>query len=87
MYDIPKSTLNDRVSGHVEFGSRSGPARYLTDKEKQELVNFLYGCAKMGYAKTRKDVLAIVESIMASKGKEVRVFNGWWNAFKNRHPF
>ena len=44
----------------------------MTDKEEQELVNFLYGCAQMGYAKTRKDVLAIVERIMAFKGKEVQ---------------
>ena len=48
-------------------------ARYMTDKKEQELVNFLYGCAQMGYAKARKDVLAIVESIMASKGKEVQL--------------
>ena len=87
MYGILKSTLNDRVTGHVEFGSHSGPARYLTDREEQELVNFLCGCAKMGYAKTRKDVLAIVEGIMASKGKEVHISNGWWGAFKNRHPY
>ena len=32
-YNIPKSTLSDRVSGRVPFGSHSGPARYLTKKE------------------------------------------------------
>jgi len=38
-------------SGRVEFGLHSGPARYLTDEE--ELVNFICGCASMGYAKTK----------------------------------
>ena len=53
LYNVPKSTLSDRVSGRVEFGSHSGPARYLTDEEEEELVNFICGCASMGYAKTK----------------------------------
>ena len=87
LYNIPKSTLSDRVSGRVEFGSHSGPARYLTDQEEEELANFICGCASMGYAKTKKDILAIVEEIVASKGRQVHVSNGWWEAFKQRHPY
>lgn len=30
-YAVPKSTLYDRVSGKVVFGTRSGPPKYLTD--------------------------------------------------------
>ena len=87
LYSVPKSTLSDRVSGRVQFGSHSGPARYLTDEEEEELANFLCGCAKMGYARTKKDVLAIVEEILASKGRQVHVSSGWWEAFKQRHPY
>ena len=86
LYNVPKSTLSDRVSGRVEFGSHSGPACYLTDEE-EELVNFICGCASMGYAKTKKDILTVVEEIGASKGRQVHVSNGWWEAFKQRHPY
>ena len=58
-YDIPKSTLYDRVTGRVKPGSMSGPPRYLTDFEEGELVNFLVGCSKIGYSRSRKQVLAI----------------------------
>lgn len=60
-YQIPKSTLSDHVSGRVREGSHSGPSRYLTDEEEAELVYFLVGSANVGYAKTKKDVLAICE--------------------------
>ena len=57
-----KSTLSDRVSGRVSFDSHSGPAHYLTDAE--ELVSFPCGAARMGYARTKRDVFAIVEEVV-----------------------
>ena len=53
-YDIPKSTLSDRVSGRVTFGSHSGPKRYLSDEEETHLVYFLGRVASLGYAKTKR---------------------------------
>ena len=85
-YDVPKSTLSDRVSGRVTFGSHSGPKCYLSDEEETHLVHFLCRVASLGYAKTKKEVLAIVEEIIAEKGKEVHVSNGWWESFRKRHP-
>ena len=52
-YQVPRSTLHDRVSGKVQFGATSGPARYLNDQEERELVNFLCCCTEIGYARTR----------------------------------
>lgn len=89
-FGVPKSTLYDRVSGRISFGARSGPPRYLTDQEEKELVSFLIGCAKIGFAKSRKEVLVIVQSFIAKKqGKDtedVSVTTGWWNSFRKRHP-
>ncbi len=86
-YRVPKSTLSDRVTGRVQFGSHSGPARYLSDAEEEELVSFLCGSARMGYARMKKDIMAIVEEVVVSKGKQqVHVSNGWWEAFRQRHP-
>lgn len=85
-YDVPKSTLHDRVTGKVPFDKNSGPEKYLTDAEEAELVNFIVECAKLGYARSRKDVLALVQEVVRSKGKEAVVTGGWWESFKRRHP-
>ena len=44
-YGVPRSTLGDRVSGRVCHGAVSGPPRYLSEEEEEELVRFLLGCA------------------------------------------
>ena len=86
-YRVPKSTLSDRVTGKVKFHSHSGPTRYLTDSEEAGLVSFISHCARMGYAKTRKEILAIVEERISSKGNTTtHVSNGWWESFRRRHP-
>jgi len=41
----------------------------------------------LGYARTRRDVLAVVEDVVAiKKGREVSISNGWWECFRKRHP-
>ena len=78
------------MSGHISSVAKIGPPRYLNDQEENELVNFLIGCSKIGFAKSRKGVLAIVQSLVDKKqGKdpeEVLVTTGWWNSFRKRHP-
>ena len=85
-YGIPYSTLSDRVAGRVKFNSHSGPARYLNDSEEAELVTFLCNVATMGFARSKKEVIAVVEAILASKGNPKHVSNGWWESFLRRHP-
>ena len=60
-YSVPKSTLHDRVSGKVALKARSGRKWLLTYVEEASLVEFLVGCASIGYAKSRKDVLTIAQ--------------------------
>ena len=43
--------MHDRISGKV-YGAVSGPPRYLDEEEERELVEFLLGCAEVGYPKT-----------------------------------
>ena len=84
-YSVPKFTLADRVSGRVALACHSGLDRYLSDHEEEELVSCILGCADMGYVKTKKEVLALVERILAEKGHSITVSNGWWESFKQRH--
>ena len=85
-YGVPKSTLGDRVSGRVTHGTLSGPSRYLSSEEEDELVRFLLGCASVGYAKSRKEVLALVQSLVANRGITKLVTSGWWESFCRRNP-
>ena len=83
-FDVPRSTLYDRVSGGVVHGVKPGPEPYLSQTEKKELGGYLKHCAKVGYGKTRRDVLCIVESAVNESGKlrSGHVSDGWWRRFK-----
>ena len=86
-FNVPRTTLKDRISGRVIHGSNMGPKTYLTHEEEKELVDFLVNCANMGYAKTRQDVLKIVHSAVLKKGKQLdKISSGWWNRFCKRWP-
>ena len=85
-HGVPRSTLHDRVSGKVALKARSGAKRHLTDEEETQLVDFLVGCASVGYAKSRMDVLAIAQQIVSARNPNVEVTKGWWDSFRSRHP-
>ena len=85
LYNIPKTTLSDYVSGRREVGATSGRA-YLTEEEEDELVTFLIEVAMIGYPRTKKDVLAIVQNVIDKKGIDAIVTTGWWQRFIQRHP-
>ena len=86
IYDVPKSTLQDRVSGRVKFGARSGPESYLNDQEEDELINFIQGCSDIGYTRTKKQILELVQMVMYEKGRNIRISEGYWSSFRHRHP-
>ena len=85
-YDVPKSTLHDRLIGKVMVGGQSGQQKYLTDKEEEELNEFLVGCASVGFARSWQQVLELVQELVNRKGLNVRVSHGWWESFRRRHP-
>ena len=86
LFNVPKSTLSDKVLGKVPMRARSGPPSYLTIEEEEELTSFLLELAKIGYALTRKEVIAIVQRVVDSKNISAIVSNGWWERYVNRHP-
>ena len=85
MYGIPRSTLSDHLSGKYKYSGGQG-GKLLTKEEEERLAVFLVGCASVGYAKSRKEVLNIVQQILYHRGSEAQVTKGWWDSFKLRHP-
>ena len=84
MYKVARSTLHDRVSGKTR-GDLPGPKPYLTSLEEEELASFLVRCAEIGYGYTLQQVLALVQSIVDSKGMKKTVTRGWWQRYCQRH--
>ena len=85
-YNVPKSTLGDRVSGCIVHGATSGKPQYLSDEEEELLVRFLLKCASIGYPRSRKEVIGIVQNVCDKKGLIVEVTHGWWEGLCHRHP-
>ena len=88
LHGIPRSTLNDHCHGRVLPGARSGRPTILSSTEEQDLVQFLLSSAKIGYARTRSEVISIVERMLSVRDDRAKqtVTIGWWNKFCKRHP-
>ena len=87
-FNVPKTTLHDRISGRVQHGTMSGSNPYLQAHEEEALVKHLISAAKQGYGKTRKQVNITVEMVAKSKGvlRKDKISNGWWRRFVERQP-
>ena len=48
-----------RVSGRVLAGVRSGPPKYLTDEEEEELERYLTHCSSVGFGRSRQQVIQL----------------------------
>ena len=83
-FNVPKSTLSDRISGRVQEGVMSGPHKYLSDEEELELEKFLILCGSMGYPKTRYEVLSLVQrklDLLLAKGWiDMELFSNWFHS-------
>ena len=91
-YGIPRTTLKDRLSGRVKDGTLPGPEPYLTSEEEKELATFLVDCAAVGFGRTRREVMEIVEQVTLEKEaaekrkilRAERISDGWWRRFQKR---
>ena len=79
LYGIPRTTLNDHKLGKVKPGVKPGAPSLLSTAEEEDLVKFLLTSADIGYGRTRKEVLNIVSRMLARKGVERVVTNGYPN--------
>ena len=52
-YDVPPTTLKDRISGQVQNGVKPGGPGFVTPEEDQELADLLVECCKMEIEKQR----------------------------------
>ena len=69
-YCVPRSTLHDRIYGKVIHGTKSGPRKYTG----RGAVGIAFrNCSSIGYGKSRKDTLALVQAAVNKKGFNTQV--------------
>ena len=69
-------------------GTNHGPVPYLSNEEEQELEEYLIEADKVGCGRTRCQVKVVAERVATEKGvlRGVRISDGWWRRFLQRHP-
>jgi len=50
-YKVPRTTLQDRISGRVIHGMKPGPSPYLNKEEKSKLAQFVVKISEIGYGR------------------------------------
>ena len=50
-FNVPRTTLQDRISGRVVHGVKPGPKPYLNKAEESELAEFLEVTSSVGYGR------------------------------------
>jgi len=85
-YNVPRSTLQDRISGHVIHGTKPGPRSHLTAEDEKSLATHLIDAANLGYGKTRKKINRWAENVAREKEtlRKEKISNGWWRRFIER---
>ena len=85
-FNIPKSTLLDRLSGrHGTPGTRA----YLTQEDETKLAAHLINITNQGYAKGKEIILHMATQIAIKQGKVEkggRLGTKWWRGFTKRNP-
>jgi len=57
-YNVPRTTLKDRVAGRVKHTSKSGPDPHLTLGKETKLAKFLINVCKVVHGKTKREMVA-----------------------------
>ena len=84
-YGVPRSTLQNKTSEKHSVNAKTvWNYRLLSDEKESWVADFVCGCASIGYTKSCKEVLAIVQQIINSQGAEIEVIKRWWDSFRRR---
>ncbi|KAA0197027.1 39S ribosomal protein L22 mitochondrial [Fasciolopsis buskii] len=91
-FNVPESTLRDRVHGRVSLEcSRPGPPTFFTYEEEKKMVDHILFMSKIGYPYTRNQVVELAGDMTKAVGriapfKYLNPSQAWFYAFLNRWP-
>ena len=88
-FNVPKSSLRDRVTGRVIHGKKNGAKTKLTQTDKEKLAAYLIETSKQGYGKRKEIIIFMATQIALKQGKTISggcLSHMWWKGFLKRHP-
>ena len=91
-YNVPRTTLIDKLSGKSSLGVKAGRCTYLTRTEELAIVSWIKKCGRSGVPVRKSDVQSTVQKFLEENEERVTPFKnrrpgkGWMKAFMKRHP-
>lgn len=90
-YNIPKTTLLDKLRLRTALKTPLGASPVLTHAEEEELAKWALKMASIGYGQTRNQLKLKVKAILDADGrpnpfKDNMPGHDWFTRFLSRHP-
>lgn len=91
LYGIPRSTLNNKITGKSQIGKKSGPGTVLSREEEKCIENWIICLAERGFPVGKRQLRRSVQ-LYLNENKRKTPFVGnypgrkWYNGFLKRHP-
>lgn len=91
LYELPRTTLQDKVHNRVPDVGRPGPKPVLTQAEEEALSKYIKYMSQIGYGRVKDELLDIVQKILRKDGRpnpftDDRPGKDWFKAFMRRNP-
>lgn len=90
-FEVPRSTLENKVKGKTPLGRKMGPSPVFSEKSEEMLVNWVKAMAVRGFPVWKEDLLKTVGQITKELNIPNTFSNGipgrkWLYLFLKRHP-
>jgi len=70
-FNVPRSSLNDRIQGWVLHGSKSSPEKMLTSDD-EKLAKYLIFASNQEYGKSKEIIIFMATSIAKKRNKNIQ---------------
>lgn len=90
-YNVPHSTIINKLKNRSPAKRKMGPSSILTEEEEQLLIRWITACAKKGFPLSKRLLCETVQDIVKTDNRSTPFNDGlpgktWFNAFLKRHP-
>ena len=90
IYDIPKTTISDHVTGKC-VRSRHGPEPYLSKQLEDRIASWLIKMARIGYGQTKEQLFIKIQELINYLQIRTPFLNNcpsemWYRLFMTRYP-
>lgn len=91
VFKVPRPTIFDKVKEKSVIDCRTGPNTTLSVDEEKRLADWLVDMSKIGYGRSKQELLDIVQKIIqadsrSTRFKDQRPGKDWYYGFMRRHP-